>query len=60
MESYERSRGGGQENAKTASAEAMKTGRKEKIKYILKYIINSFMEAVLLVFKLIKDGFKRR
>ena len=38
----------------------MKAGRKEKIKYILKYIINSFMEAVLLMFELIRNRFKER
>lgn len=38
----------------------MKAGKKEKIKYILKYIIYTFMEAVLLLFKIIRNGFKER
>jgi len=38
----------------------MKAGRKEKLKYTLNYIIDSFMEAVLLLFQIIKDEFKER
>ena len=38
----------------------MKAGAKEKVKYILKYVVFSFIEAVVLLFKLIHDGFKER
>ena len=38
----------------------MKAGCKEKVRYVLKYIVFSFIEAVLLLFKIIKDEFKER
>ena len=38
----------------------MKAGNREKVKYILKYTVYTFIEAVLLLFKAIKDGFKER
>jgi hypothetical protein len=38
----------------------MKAGYKEKIRYVLKYIVCTFLEAVLLLFKLIKEGLKER
>jgi hypothetical protein len=38
----------------------MKAGYKEKIKYMVKYAIYSFIEAVLLLFKIIRNGFKER
>ena len=31
-----------------------------KVRRVLKYIVYTFMEAVLLVFKIIKDGCKER
>lgn len=38
----------------------MKAGYREKIRYTIKYAIYSFMEAVLLLFKIIRNGFKER
>jgi len=38
----------------------MKAGNKEKIRYVVKYVICTFIEAVLLLFKLIRNGFKER
>jgi len=38
----------------------MKAGHKEKIKYFVQYIVYTFMEAFLLLFKLIHKGFKER
>ena len=35
-----------------------KAGVKVKTRQVLKYIVYTFMEAVLLLFKTIKDGFK--
>ena len=46
----------GQKSVEATNTEAMKTGYKEKIKYTLKYAIFSLIEAVLLLFKLLKKG----
>ena len=50
----------GQKDTRATKAETMKAGTKEKTKHIVRYIVYTFMEAVLLLFRILRNGFKER